>query len=281
MEEITNFKHDSELDFWEGVVDREGTFKNDFYKEYYTKHFEFNEDDYKDKTILDIGCGPRGSLEWAKMCKTRIGIDPLIHDYYKLNGGTLQHEMKYVCANSENMPFPDETFDYIFSLNSLDHVDDLDETIAEIKRVLKIGGLFSCLVDANHDPTPCEPISIDFNLKEKFFPEFELVTEKAYESVHHGMRQNLNEELYYDWDNPTKRGAILFIKLKKVKNPKTTENMDNSNFKETQKKFNVTFEELMNNYLKLEEENKNLKELVNKYENRKSVKLANKLKKGL
>lgn len=217
----------------------------------------------------------------ADMCKNRIGIDPLIHDYYKLNGGTLQHKMKYVCANSENMPFPNETFDYIFSLNSLDHVDDLDETISEIKRVLKIGGLFSCLVDANHDPTPCEPISIDFNLKEKFFPEFELLTEIAYESVHHGMKKNLNEELFYDWDNPTKRGAILFIKLKKVKNPEITEKTDNNNFKEVQEKFNLTFEQLMNNYLELEEENKNLKELINKYENRKVIKFANKFNKGL
>lgn len=29
---------------------------------------------------------------------------------------------------SEDMPFADETFDFVFSLNSLDHVDDLDDT---------------------------------------------------------------------------------------------------------------------------------------------------------
>ena len=75
------------------------------------------------------------------MAGLRIGLDPLVNEYYKLDGGTLSHKMKYVCGYSEDMPFPDETFDFVFSINSLDHVDDLDETISEIKRVLKIGGI--------------------------------------------------------------------------------------------------------------------------------------------
>ena len=128
MEEIKDYKKNSELDFWKGILEKEeGVFVNSFYTDYYIQHFDFKYEDYKDKKILDIGCGPSGSLEWADNAKTRVGLDPLIHDYYKLNGGTLEHKMKYVCAYSEDMPFADETFDFVFSLNSLDHVDDLDE----------------------------------------------------------------------------------------------------------------------------------------------------------
>lgn len=280
MEKINDYKKNSELDFWKGMLEKDnGTFVNSFYTDYYIKHFNFKYEDYKDKKILDIGCGPSGSLEWADMAKIRIGLDPLIHDYYKLNGGTLEHKMKYVCAYSEDMPFPDETFDFVFSLNSLDHVDDLDDTIFEIKRVLKIGGYFSCLVDVNHDPTPCEPITIDFNLKEKFFPEFELIHEQAYESVHYGMNKNITEKIYYDWENTEKRGAILLLKFKKVKNPhKKEETPEKYNFEELNQKFNMSFEDLMNNYLMLEEENKQLNELIEKYKERKVVRIADYIK---
>lgn len=280
MQEIKDYKKNSELDFWKGMLEKDGgVFVNSFYTDYYITHFDFKYEDYKDKKILDIGCGPSGSLEWADMAKVRIGLDPLIHDYYKLNGGTLEHKMKYVCAYSEDMPFADETFDFVFSLNSLDHVDDLDDTISEIKRVLKIGGYFSCLVDANHDPTPCEPITIDFNLKEKFFPEFELIHEQAYESILYGMNNNIKKKLYYDWDNPEKRGAILLLKFKKVSNPpKKEEDSPNYDFDELHQKFDMTYEDLMNKYLMLEEENNRLNELIEKYKERKVVKMADYIK---
>ncbi len=45
--------------------------------------------------------------------------------------------MKYVCSGSENIPFPNNYFDIVCSFNSLDHVNDLDKSIFEIKRVIK------------------------------------------------------------------------------------------------------------------------------------------------
>ena len=29
----------------------------------------------------DIGCGPRGSLEWATMAAERVGLDPPVNKY--------------------------------------------------------------------------------------------------------------------------------------------------------------------------------------------------------
>ena len=56
--------------------------------------------------------------------------------------GTDKHQMEYVASGSESIPFPDGHFDVVTSLNSLDHVDDLDMTIREIKRVVRRGGFF-------------------------------------------------------------------------------------------------------------------------------------------
>ena len=212
-----DIKHAHELKFWSNNVKKEKILDNSAYEKFYISDLNINHKDFKNKRILDIGCGPRGSLEWADMASLRIGLDPLVNDYYKLNGGTLFHKMHYVKGYSEDMPFPNETFDFVFSINSLDHVDNLDETISEIKRVLKIGGICGIIVDANHEPTINEPISIDLNLKNKFMDVFEVLDEKIYETVYKtGFRDNLDYPTFYDLNNKKIRPAILLLKLKKI-----------------------------------------------------------------
>ena len=85
--------------------------------------------------------------------------------------------MEYVAAGSENIPFPDGHFDIVTCINALDHVDNLDATIREIKRVTRQGGFFLLLVEIDHPPTSTEPITItDIGLR-KLGPEFEVVSQ--------------------------------------------------------------------------------------------------------
>jgi len=73
----TNWKEANELYYWRQRKNAEGTLSNAHYKDFYTIHFGLPESFYERKVILDIGCGPRGSLEWADMALRRIGLDPL------------------------------------------------------------------------------------------------------------------------------------------------------------------------------------------------------------
>ncbi len=112
-----------------------------------------------------------GSLEWASMAERRIGLDPLAREYFKL--GAAQHQMEYMDAYSENIPLDDEECHAVFAFNSLDHVDNISQTITEIKRITKPGGIFLLLVEVNHPPTYCEPINLTPKfLLESFQPEF-------------------------------------------------------------------------------------------------------------
>lgn len=47
-----------------------------------------------------------------------------------------------ICSKAENLPFPSEVFDAVVSSDFLEHVEDLNQVIAESTRVLKHGGLF-------------------------------------------------------------------------------------------------------------------------------------------
>lgn len=177
---LLSFKEFFELCYWKTVkLFSKSLTKNSHYKYFYTDNFSIPEEFYKDKTILDIGCGPRGSLEWADMAKERIGMDPLAEQYLKM--GAKEHKMSYVKAYVENIPFPDNYFDVICSFNSLDHVENMEHACKEIKRTLKNDGLFLLLVDIHTMPTLTEPQTMNWNFIGEYFPEFEVLEEKHLE----------------------------------------------------------------------------------------------------
>jgi ubiquinone/menaquinone biosynthesis C-methylase UbiE len=152
-------KHKAELSYWE-KQNTNNELNNSWYEYFYTNHFDINKQDFTNKKILDIGCGPQGSLEWISNDSCCYGLDPLANQYYN-RFGCDKHKMTYIFAKSENIPFPDNYFDYIASFNSLDHVDNVEDTIKEIHRVLKTNGVFLLLVEINHEPTDCEPHTLN------------------------------------------------------------------------------------------------------------------------
>lgn len=169
------FKNRVEMRYWSKRHSIEkGDLSNAHYKPLYTELFQLVDDDYRDKKVLDIGCGPRGSLEWADMAAERVGLDPLADKYGRL--GAHRHKMAYVTASSDDIPFPDAHFDFVTCLNALDHVDDFDATVAEIKRVTRPGGLCLITVEIDHPPTATEPLTITADLLRRFEPEFEVLS---------------------------------------------------------------------------------------------------------
>ena len=168
-----------ELNYWRRQARREGQLSNLFYRRLFTDVIGLTEESYQGERVLDIGCGPRGSLEWMTNSSMRIGIDPLLPDYAQF--GIAQHSMLYTAAAAEHLPFRSQSFDIVTSLNSLDHVDDLEASLSEIRRVLRMGGIFVLLVEVHRYPTLAEPISIPWDLTRTLRTEFEVVREQHFE----------------------------------------------------------------------------------------------------
>lgn len=209
----TRSKYAAELRYWKGKA-KDGPLGNVGYVYLFTEVFGLDKEFYRDKKILDIGCGPRGSLEWADVASETVGLDPLADSYEKL--GTGRHRMKYVKAFSEAMPFPDGYFDVVSSMNSLDHVDDLDKTIGEIIRVTAPGGSFLLIVDVNHPATRCEPVTFSWDITGRFCPPMKLVDEKHYEKDDSlGIPGSIREAGCYDHDDPTERTGLLLARFEK------------------------------------------------------------------
>jgi len=202
----------SELEYWRKQA-QEGPLRNEHYKYFFTATFRLSEDFYNNKKMLDIGCGPRGSLEWADMASVRVGLDPLADAYQEL--GANNHKMIYVTAHAEKIPFPKNYFDIVSSFNSLDHVDNLDRTIKEIIRVIAPLGHFLLIVEVNHPPTSCEPISFSWNITRKFFQDLELLDEKHFESIPGGIYKSVKTGIPYEHSNIEFHKGVLVAHFRK------------------------------------------------------------------
>jgi SAM-dependent methyltransferase len=161
-------KANAEFKYWRKRHRHEGDLRRGagHLESMYTEQFGLSADFYAGKRVLDIGCGPRGSLEWAGGALERVGLDPLVSMYREL--GIDSHEMSYVDAGAENIPFPDGYFDIVTAFNALDHVDDVAAAIREMTRVARPGATCLIIVEVNHDPTPTEPQRLGWDLLSHF-----------------------------------------------------------------------------------------------------------------
>ena len=207
-------KEKLEYYFWRDLKLKEGTIEEKNYNRwFYLDLFGIPYEFYQGKRILDVGCGARGSLEWADNALERVGIDPLVVEYRKL--GINDHNMTYVYAYSEDIPFPDNYFDVVASLNSLDHVNDLGLSIEEIKRVTRPNGTFLLLVDLNDPKSINHPYVLSPDVVDRFKPEFFLESLTLYGKTDKGPEHDVEKGIAYE---PGKPGVLAARFSSRAKN---------------------------------------------------------------
>ena len=104
------------------------------------------EQDSPSQNIIDVGCGIGGStLHLAQKFGSRatgITLSPVQASRAKERAAEagLSDRVNFTVANALEMPFEDNTFDLVWSLESGEHMPDKAKFLAECYRVLKPGG---------------------------------------------------------------------------------------------------------------------------------------------
>ena len=89
----------------------------------------------KNTKILDVGCGSGISSQFDCFV---VGVDPSI-------GLLKQNSHSKILSVAENLPFKNNSFDYVISVTSIHNFKNIKKSIHEIKRVGKENFVFSVL----------------------------------------------------------------------------------------------------------------------------------------
>jgi len=102
---------------------------------------------FKDKTVLDIGCGAAGKTVFYATCgvKEIYGVDKV--EKYKEQAERLakskgvEDKFHFVIADAATLPFSENTFDTIIMNDFMEHASQPQNVLLECYRVLKPGGM--------------------------------------------------------------------------------------------------------------------------------------------
>lgn len=92
--------------------------------------------------VLEVGTG-EGQVARAIVASNGaevVGIDPTVNqieEAIRRGGGVTYHR-----AGAESLPFDDDSFDAVVCCLVFEHIDAVDEALAEVARVLRPGGRF-------------------------------------------------------------------------------------------------------------------------------------------
>lgn len=101
---------------------------------------------------LDIGCGDGHFASIAYRHPIDVGIDVMRRDLPEAAARVPQVYKQVMYASATDMPFADGSFNTVVSNCVIEHIPDLDATLREISRVLRIGGTFATTLPSQHYP---------------------------------------------------------------------------------------------------------------------------------
>jgi len=114
---------------------------------------------------VDVGCGIGGSSRYIVKKfggdMTGITLSPFQRgraEALTVEAG-LQDKAKFQVADALQMPFEDNSFDLVWSLESGEHMPDKTKFISELKRVAKPGGKIIVVTWCHRDLQPGETLT--------------------------------------------------------------------------------------------------------------------------
>jgi len=166
------------------------------------KRYEFVKQFCKDKVVLDAACGAGyGSNYLAVNAKEVVGLDiskeavAYAKEYYQ------RQNLHFEIADIQNLNFPDGYFDIVCSFETIEHLDNLQNFLAEVRRVLKKQGVFivSTPYVSKTFSTPKNPYhKIEFSkndfrdLLNKYFTDVQILGQRRLQSTLHYCLQKID-----------------------------------------------------------------------------------------
>lgn len=140
------------------------------------------------KRVLEVGCGKAFLAKKLSEKYSVTGVDILVATSTRKENGSMQ----FVNANAEHLPFKDKSFDTTICTHTLEHVQNFEKTVAELRRVSRKRLIIVVPMQ--------KPFKYTFDLHLRFFPFIEsfLLALKDIESPpKYFVCKNLDGDIFY------------------------------------------------------------------------------------
>ncbi len=121
--------------------------ETDFVQKYFP---EFDVNEFKGKHLFELGSFTGGALvRWVERYgfakADGIDVNPLYAEAGNIYAAEKQIPVKLTTGFGEALPYADNSFDFVFTHDVMEHVRNVETTMDELFRVLKPGGKLLCV----------------------------------------------------------------------------------------------------------------------------------------
>lgn len=100
--------------------------------------------------VIDIGCGDGGDCDFfKKLAKEVVGIDIEFNSNWQKNKKGIN---EFMVTDACNLPFKDESFEFVFEKDVLHHIENKVKASEEILRITKTGSYIVCVEANRYNP---------------------------------------------------------------------------------------------------------------------------------
>lgn len=133
-----------------------------------------NFSDIKDNDkVIEIGCEAGYLLKHLLVAKEVVGLDIARNALEDAKRDIKSDKVKFICADASNIPYQDSYFDKVICSQTLEHLNNPDEVVKEMLRVIKPGGTVVISVPNEKILSIFKKIFVKLGLFNLLFPNLE------------------------------------------------------------------------------------------------------------
>jgi SAM-dependent methyltransferase len=140
----------------------------------------------KGKTVLDVACGESYGSNMLALVAARVtGVDISEHAIAHAAGQYGDREnLQFIQGDCQNLPLPDASVDVAVSLETIEHIEEQEAFVGELRRVLRPGGLLVMSSPNRRQYTDARDYHNEFHVREMYRDEFEQLLHTDFPHIH-------------------------------------------------------------------------------------------------
>jgi protein-L-isoaspartate O-methyltransferase/GR25 family glycosyltransferase involved in LPS biosynthesis len=146
--------------------------------------YRFCLDLVKGRRVLDIACGEGfGSAMMAEHAERVWGVDIDRHAVAHASANYARDNLRYLVGSCAGIPLPDASVDVVVSFETIEHHDEHDAMMDEIRRVLRPGGVLVISSPDKRTYSDERAFRNEFHVKELYAEEFAALLKSRFPHV--------------------------------------------------------------------------------------------------